>query len=159
VTKSHIPVLNAPARIDKTLAEVTIQRKCGRSIGSKDKNLRKWKEQNNAVGVTPAEVTDKISEEIENRTPKEDVDKVPEETQVPNAYEILINYVQNGIIWNQNEIRIDEIFAYAIAIEVINEEDYVPKTPEECMHRNDWPKWKDALKAELDSFEKRNVFG
>jgi Reverse transcriptase (RNA-dependent DNA polymerase) len=40
---------------------------------------------------------------------------------------------------------------------VINEEDYVPKTPEECMHRNDWPKWK--LKAELDSLEKRNVFG
>jgi Reverse transcriptase (RNA-dependent DNA polymerase) len=42
---------------------------------------------------------------------------------------------------------------------VINEEDYVPKTPKECMHRNDWPKWKDAMKAELDSLEKRNVFG
>jgi Reverse transcriptase (RNA-dependent DNA polymerase) len=35
----------------------------------------------------------------------------------------------------------------------------VSKTPEECMHRNDWPKWKDALKAKLDSHEKRNVFG
>jgi Reverse transcriptase (RNA-dependent DNA polymerase) len=35
----------------------------------------------------------------------------------------------------------------------------VPKTPEECMHRNDWPKWKDAMKAELDSLEKRNIFG
>jgi Reverse transcriptase (RNA-dependent DNA polymerase) len=42
---------------------------------------------------------------------------------------------------------------------VINEKDYVPKTPEECMNRNDWPKWKDALKAELDSLEKQNVFG
>jgi hypothetical protein len=41
---------------------------------------------------------------------------------------------------------------------VINEEDYVSKTPEKCMHRNDWPKWKDALKAELDSLEKRNIF-
>jgi hypothetical protein len=27
------------------------------------------------------------------------------------------------------------------------------------MHRNDWPKWKDVLKAELDLLEKRNVFG
>jgi hypothetical protein len=42
---------------------------------------------------------------------------------------------------------------------VINEENYVPKTPEECMHRNDWPKWKDVLKAELDSLEKQNIFG
>jgi hypothetical protein len=37
---------------------------------------------------------------------------------------------------------------------VINGKDYVPKTPEECMHRNYWPKWKDAMKAELDSLEK-----
>jgi hypothetical protein len=42
---------------------------------------------------------------------------------------------------------------------VINEEDYVSKTQEEYMHRNDWPKWKDALKAELDSLEKQNIFG
>jgi hypothetical protein len=37
---------------------------------------------------------------------------------------------------------------------VINEKYYVSKTPEECMHRNNWPKWKDALKAKLDSLEK-----
>ena len=39
---------------------------------------------------------------------------------------------------------------------MLNKEDYVSKTPEECMHSNDWPK---SLKAELDSLEKRNVFG
>jgi Reverse transcriptase (RNA-dependent DNA polymerase) len=33
------------------------------------------------------------------------------------------------------------------------------KTPKKCMHRNDWPKWKDVLKAELDSLKKRNIFG
>jgi ribosome-binding protein aMBF1 (putative translation factor) len=106
VTKSHIPALNAPARIEITPAEVTIQRKCRRPIGSKDKNPRKMKEQNNTVGVTPAKVTDKIPEEIVSkileeigsRTPKEVVDKVSEETQAPNDYEISINYVQNGII-------------------------------------------------------------
>jgi hypothetical protein len=148
MTKSHILGLNAPARIHITLAEVTIQRKYERLISFKDKNPRYGKVQNNTVGVTPAEVTDKISkeivrkiaEEIGSTTPEEVVDKVPEETQAPNDYEISINYVQNGIIWNRNEIHIDKKFTYAIAIEVINEEDYVPKTPEECMHRNDWPK-------------------
>jgi hypothetical protein len=106
VTKSHIPTLNTPARIDITPAEVTIQIKRGRPIGSKDKNPRNKKEQNNAVGVTPTEVTDKISEEIvskipeyiRSRTPEEVVDKVSEETQTPNDYEISINYIQNGII-------------------------------------------------------------
>jgi hypothetical protein len=159
VTKSYIPVLNTHARIDITPADVTIQRKRERPIGSKDKNPRKRKEQNNTVGVTPAEVIDKIPEEIGSRNPEEVVDKVSEKTQAPNDYEISINFVQNGIIWNRNKIRIDEIFAYAIEIEVINEEDYVSKTPEECMHRTDWSKWKDAMKAELDSLEKRNIFG
>jgi Reverse transcriptase (RNA-dependent DNA polymerase) len=42
---------------------------------------------------------------------------------------------------------------------VINGKDYVSKTTEECMHRNDWSKWKDIMKAELDSLEKRNIFG
>jgi hypothetical protein len=54
VTKSHIPALNAPARIDITPAKVTIQRKHEKPIGSKDKNPRNRKEQNNAVGVIPA---------------------------------------------------------------------------------------------------------
>jgi hypothetical protein len=98
VTKSHIPALNAPVRIDVTPTEVTIQRKRGRPISSKDKNPRNRKEQNNTVGVTPAEVIDKIPEEIGSRTPEEVVDKFSEETQAPNDYEISINYVQNGII-------------------------------------------------------------
>jgi hypothetical protein len=99
VIKSHIPALNVPYRIDITPVEVTIQRKRERPIGFKDKNPRKRKEQNNAVGVTPAEVTDKISEEIVSkipeeigsRTPKDVVDKILEETQAPNDYEISIN--------------------------------------------------------------------
>jgi hypothetical protein len=118
VTKSHIPDLNAPARIYITPAEITIQRKRGRPIGSKDKNLRNRKEQKNAVGVTSAEITNKIQEEIVskipeeigNRTPEVVVDKVPEKTQAPNDYAILINYIHNGIIWNRNETRVDEIF-------------------------------------------------
>jgi hypothetical protein len=80
VTKSHIPALNATARIDITPAEFTMQRKRGRPISFKDKNPRNKKEQNNTVGVTPAEVIDKIPEEIGSRTLEEVVDKVLEET-------------------------------------------------------------------------------
>jgi hypothetical protein len=45
-------------------------------------------------------------------------------------------------------------FAYAIAIDELTEKDYVLKTAEECMHKNDWSKWKDVMKVELDSLEK-----
>ena len=55
VTKSHIPAINAPARIDitKISNESNVRRKRGRPLGSKDVNPRKRKEQNKAVGPTP----------------------------------------------------------------------------------------------------------
>ncbi|KAJ0575449.1 putative RNA-directed DNA polymerase [Helianthus annuus] len=159
VTKSHIPASNAPARIEVIPEAITIQRKRGRPIGSKDKNPRKRKEQNKSVGenlvnetleeVNVPEETNIIPEENEN----------PEDALVPNENEISINYVQNSTIWNRNETRVNDIFAYAIATDVINDNDYIPKTLEECMYRTDWPKWQEAVKAELDSLEKRHVFG
>ncbi|KAJ0530675.1 putative RNA-directed DNA polymerase [Helianthus annuus] len=159
VTKSHIPASNAPARIEVIPEAINIQRKRGRPIGSKDKNPRKRKEQNKSVGENL--VNETIEEvnvpEETNITPEENEN--PEDTLVPNENEISINYVQNSTIWNRNETRVNDIFAYAIATDVINENDYIPKTLEECMHRVDWPKWQEAIKAELGSLEKRNVFG
>ncbi|GJZ72565.1 hypothetical protein Tco_0636711 [Tanacetum coccineum] len=38
-------------------------------------------------------------------------------------------------------------------------QDHEPKLVPECKNRNDWPKWKDAIEAELKSLEKREVFG
>ena len=32
-------------------------------------------------------------------------------------------------------------------------------TIEDFQQRNDWPKWKDAIQAKLDSLAKQNVFG
>ncbi|KAJ0919088.1 putative RNA-directed DNA polymerase [Helianthus annuus] len=159
VTKSHIPASNAPARIEVIPEAITIQRKRGRPIGSKDKNPRKRKEQNKSVGEN---LVNETLEEVNvpeetNITPEENENS--EDTLVPNENEISINYVQNSTIWNRNETRVNDIFAYAIATDVINENDYVPKTLEECMYKVDWPKWQEAIKAELDSLEKRNVFG
>ena len=38
-------------------------------------------------------------------------------------------------------------------------EDLEPKSVEDCRRRNDWPKWKDAIQAELNYLAKREVFG
>ena len=40
-----------------------------------------------------------------------------------------------------------------------NDEDPEPRNVEECRHRNDWPKWKEAIHVELNSLTKREVFG
>ena len=40
-----------------------------------------------------------------------------------------------------------------------NDEDPEPRNVEECRHRNDWPKWKEAIQLELNSLTKREVFG
>ena len=54
----------------------------------------------------------------------------------------------------------DNIFAYNVAHNIIHEnEDSELKSVEECHNRKDWPKWKKAIQAELNSLSKREVFG
>ena len=60
----------------------------------------------------------------------------------------------------QNNIVINNIFAFQVASDIIrNDEDLKPRNVGECLHRNDWPKWKKAIQAELNSLTKREVFG
>ncbi|KAL0453826.1 UNVERIFIED_CONTAM: Retrovirus-related Pol polyprotein from transposon TNT 1-94 [Sesamum latifolium] len=42
---------------------------------------------------------------------------------------------------------------------IMNEDENDPQTIKECRHRNDWKSWKKAIKDELDSLNKREVFG
>ncbi|KAK4380786.1 hypothetical protein Sango_3031000 [Sesamum angolense] len=87
---------------------------------------------------------------------------IPEETQVPEIHdneEISINYVLNGICWNRNKVIVDDIFAYNVALNVIHDnEDHEPKSIQECRQRNNWPQWKDAIEAELNSLAQRKIF-
>ena len=47
-----------------------------------------------------------------------------------------------------------------MALNIVNDnEDLEPKSIEECRHRDDWPKWKDAIEEELNSLSKHEVFG
>jgi hypothetical protein len=77
VNKSHIQALNAPTRIDITLAEVTIQKNVEDQSVPKTKNPRKRKEQNNTVRVTPIEIIDKIPEEIVSKISEEIGSRTP----------------------------------------------------------------------------------
>ena len=46
----------------------------------------------------------------------------------------------------QNNIVINNIFAFQVASDIIrNDENPEPRNVEECRHRNDWPKWKEAI--------------
>ena len=164
VTKSYILAVNAPARIEipkgQSENEVTneskVRLKCGRPIGSKDKNPRKKKgtEKQDALNITKS-------------VPKA-IQSVPEETQsiqgeIQNEenHEISIDFINTGKLWDRTEMEnIDEIFSYAVACDIVNgNEDPEPRSLTECQHRQDWLKWKDAIQVELNSLNKRKVFG
>ncbi|KAJ9539329.1 hypothetical protein OSB04_032062 [Centaurea solstitialis] len=160
VTKSHVPAANAPIKIDVPEGqndmsnESRARLKRGRPLGSKDKNPRKKKGANNQNGHI--EVNETPSE-----SPEETLDMlVPEEPQVPENEKISINYNMSRKVWNRDKTDVDDTFAYNVALNVMeNEEDQEPKSVDECMHRKDWPKWKDAMQTELNSLTKREVFG
>ena len=162
VTKSHIPAVNAPIKVDVPTGqafqanESKPQFKRGRPIGSKDKNPRKRKGAKNEDGQIEDEIILKESSSIIN-------DSISKETQVPEICEndeISINYVLNGIRWDRNKVNVDDTFTYNVVHDVMNDnEDHEPKSMKDCMQRNDWPKWKDAIEAELKSLGERKVFG
>ncbi|KAK9910278.1 hypothetical protein M0R45_034246 [Rubus argutus] len=73
--------------------------------------------------------------------------------------EISINYTSVHGTWDRNSIVVDDVFAYACARELIESDDIEPRSVDECQRRADWPEWKNAIQAELDSLTKRTVFG
>ena len=67
--------------------------------------------------------------------------------------------MHKGYKWDQNDIVINNIFVFHMALNILrNDEDLEPQIVEECRHRNDWPKWKEAMHTELNSLIKREVF-
>nr|GEX88873.1 hypothetical protein [Tanacetum cinerariifolium] len=149
---------NAPVKIDvpkehSVIANESKARlKRGRPIGSKDKNPQKKKGACNQDGQV------EVKETLEGSSIRTLDMTVQEEPRVPENEEISINYVMSRKIWNQNEINVDDTFAYNVVLEVMeNDEDHEPKSVSECKNRNDWPKWKDGIETELKSHEKRKV--
>ena len=131
VTKSHVPADNAPIKVDVPVGqtnEIMARMKRGRPIGSRDKNPRKRKGANNENGrVEDMIISDKTSEENQIITNI----GVPAETNISEIHEneeISINYIMNGIRWNRDEVDINDVLAYNIALDIMNNEDHEPKS-------------------------------
>uniref|UniRef100_A0A2N9I6F2 GAG-pre-integrase domain-containing protein n=1 Tax=Fagus sylvatica TaxID=28930 RepID=A0A2N9I6F2_FAGSY len=183
IVKSHIPAANNPARIEVpegqliniAANESKTRLKRGRPVGAKDKIPRKRKIQEKQVAAPEEAIPMKQATDIinlskdcahkspENEPPEEGTPEElsPEEEQVPENDEISIHYVSTGEIWDRNKIVVDNIFSFKVALDITrsNDHEIEPQTVEQCRRRNDWPKWKEAIQAELNSLLKREVFG
>ena len=52
-----------------------------------------------------------------------------------------MSYMHKGYKWNRNDIIINTIFIFQVALDIIrNGEDLEQQKVEECQHRNDLPK-------------------
>ena len=170
VTKSHIPVVNVPAWvivpeerskqiITKELS--TVRKKRGRPLGSKDTvpRRKKTKYQDHVPEMINKSTFSKLTPQelnVPERTQETPTGEgISEEIQEHRNEEISINYT--GGMWNREETIIDDIFSYTVATEILND-DYEPHNLNDCRQRSDWPKWKEAIQAELASLTKRKVF-
>ncbi|RVW71587.1 Copia protein [Vitis vinifera] len=153
VTKSHIPAANTPARIDVPVGQLTneskIRLKRGRPVGSKDVTPRKRRTQEK---LGTLEETIKMTDQF-----KIDKSIALEEAQIMPLKRYILNKKPLKIhILNEKPLKRHR---YLKIVRSQNDEDPEPRNVEECRHRNDWPKWKEAIQAELNSLTKREVFG
>ncbi|KAM2623255.1 hypothetical protein TB2_027778 [Malus domestica] len=173
VTKSHILAANAPAIIDVPFGQNKVvanessstRLKRGRPPGSKDSAPRKRKTnaQLNPNEIIQEEIMNDKSTIHDSGLPEKenvlDETYVPEETEVHESKKISINYACTNKLWDQNEIIIDDLFTFVVGTKIILSDDIEPCFVNECKQRQDWPKWKDAIQAELNFLEIRSVFG
>ncbi|KAM1281778.1 hypothetical protein ACFX2H_022210 [Malus domestica] len=146
VTKSHILAANAPARTDVPVGQNKVatndssgaRLKRGKPPGSKDSSSRKRKTR---AQLYPNEIiqeermNDKSTIYDSGLPEKENVldeTYVSEETVVHQSKEISINYACTNELWDQNEIIIDDMFAFAVATEIILSDDIEPYSVNEC---------------------------
>ncbi|KAF7137709.1 hypothetical protein RHSIM_Rhsim07G0041900 [Rhododendron simsii] len=172
-----------------TADESKTRQKRGRPVGAKDKFPRKRKIQDketdapevagtleetkltNARASEEAKPTGQANERMNlpifSRKFESPEEKSPEEEQVPTNNEITIHYMNTREILDRNKTVVDNVFSFKVALTITrsnenitgSNEESEPQTVEECRHRNDWPMWKGAIQAELNSLAKREVFG
>ena len=135
VTKSHVPVANTPERIDVPKRQLANESqkglKRGRPFGSKDTTPRKRRTQRQNANI---EHNAYAKAYVEQGTPEEVHYKevALEEAHVPKNSEISISYVHKGDKWDRNNIVINNIFAFHVALDIIrNDEDPEPQNVEE----------------------------
>ncbi|KAL2247679.1 UNVERIFIED_CONTAM: hypothetical protein Sindi_2620200 [Sesamum indicum] len=113
-------------------SESRIRRKRGRPLGSKDAKPRKRKVHivsvNHDMNVTTSVSKDKIPEAVLSEDSKSN------EQELEDSYEMSINYAHNSLGWYRKEIEMNDIFAYSVTIQIMDEDENDPQTMEECRH-------------------------
>ena len=129
------------------------QRKRGRPQGSKDLAPRKRKHPGLPETIPTQESELKAISSPQLETPKE---LNPVETKIS------LNFVHSGEVLDRKNTIVNNKFAYHVANSIALSEqtdEFDPLTIAHCKRSKDWPKWNEAIKAELDSLMKREVFG
>ena len=143
VTKSHIPDVNAPARIavpegQAKMDENPQQLKRGRPIGSKDTVPRKRRGKNQeSTSEEPSIVL--TSKELNALEEAQTHEKITNPRNTENS----ITYCHE--IWDRNKIIIDDIFAFSVAHKIMDD-DCESQSIIECRQRQDWPKGRKQLR-------------
>ena len=71
-----------------------------------------------------------------------------------------MDFANMGETYNRNITFVDDIFASTTALTISNDNlNPEPKSIVEFQKWFDWVRWKQAIEAELDSLNKRKVFG
>ena len=124
--------------------------KHGRLIGSKDTVpiKRRGKNQESTLEEPGAVLTSKELNALEEAQTHEKITN-------PRNTENSITYCNE--IWDRNKIIIDDIFAFSVAHKIMDD-DCELQSIIECLQRQDWSKWEEAIKAVLASLAKREGF-
>lgn len=178
VSKSHIPAANAPERVEIPLqgmdsTRTPHPRKRGRkpddSVSAKRRRLHQQVIEENATrflsdvpAVTHLEGQRPSANVRTNKSTKTSEQSISNNLGIHkkpdhSVEEIAINYVETGELYNRKTTIVDNDFVFMIAVVIA--EDHEPKSMAECQKRSDWVKWKEAIKTELLTLSKRQVFG
>jgi hypothetical protein len=178
VLKSHIPVANAPERVEIPLqgmdsTRTSHPRKRGRklddSVSAKRGRLHRQVIEENATcslsdvpAVTHLEgerPSANVHTNKSTRTSEQPISNNLGNHKEPDdsVEEIAINYVETGELYNQKTTIIDTDFVSMIVVVIA--EDPKPKSMAECHKRSNWIKWKEAIETELLLLSNRQVFG
>ncbi len=180
--KSHIPAVNAPERVEiphdakepvfKLISTSTpTSRKRGRPPVAHNQTKvsrrrpSKQKIGQNTTALENSEGAHQVDEPPtvicpDGNEPNENARTIAgnnEDQECERIEEISTNYVDTSETYNRETTIVDIYFAGKIA--KIIDLDPEPKSMAECKKRSDWVKWKDAIKAELISLNKRKLFG
>ena len=181
VTKSLNPARNAPERVEVPIktTQLPIPKKRGSSTASdpehasskqQRKSRKKTSESVNAGQLNVDKHLMGSIHPVEGQPPQpsSSMHKLTGTSEHPDSIvlgnheeslgvqEISINYVDSGESFDRKTTTVDIYFAEKIADTLLTDHD--PRSIVECQKRSDWPKWKDAIQAEIASLNKRKVF-